>query len=110
MFRCACRIRPTRLCAIALIVAAGLVCAPASFAQQMLVNGGAVPAPYGPPPLDVNPYELPVGQPMVQAAPDGTWIAPPGAQPQMVAPAPYNPYVEGQTWGQPVIAEPPGEL
>jgi hypothetical protein len=97
------------LCALALIVAAGWACAPASFAQDMLVNGGAVAAPYGPPPLDVKPYELPAGQPMAQPAPSDVWIAPPGLQPQVVSPVPFNPYATAPGWGQPVIAEPPGE-
>src|SRR5215467_5363172 len=110
MFCCACRIRSARLCALALVVAVGSICAPDSYAQDMLVNGGAVPAPYGPPPLDVNPYELPAGQPMAQPAPSDTWIAPPGAQPQMVGPTPCYPCTGAPDWGQPVIAEPPGEI
>jgi hypothetical protein len=77
----------------------------------MLVNGGAVPAPYGPPPMDVNPYGGPAGQPAYETLPpSNAWIAPPGGQPQMVNPGAVNPYNNVDPgWGQPVVADAPGE-
>src|SRR6476659_5700987 len=112
MFCCAGRICRTRFCALVFAFVAGSACALQVNAQAMLPNGGAVPAPYGPPPMAANPYTISDGQPMYPTAPpNGAWVAPPGAQPQFTGPMAANPYTTAvdPTWGQPVIAEPAGE-
>src|SRR3954454_13708184 len=88
-----------RSCALAFAFLVGSVCAQTSTAQDMLVNGGAVAAPYAPMSYEANPYEAAVGQPSVQAGPGGEpWIAPPGTNQPLFGPAPYN---ADPTWGQP---------
>jgi hypothetical protein len=101
----------TRFCALVLAFVAVSACALHLAAQDILANGGAVPAPYGPPPMDGNPYGGPDGQPMYETLPPSSaWIAPPGAQPQVINPVPVTPYTNVDPgWGQPVLADAPGE-
>jgi hypothetical protein len=74
----------------------------------MLVNGGAVAAPYGPQNFEGNPYGVLVDQPPLQMAPpSSTWIATPGTQQPLFGPAPYN---ADPVWGEPVVGAPPGDF
>jgi Protein of unknown function (DUF1207) len=98
----------TRSCAIALAFLAGSICAHTLTAQDMLVNGGAVAAPYGPANSVAVPYGDPYGQPPVQAAPPSdAWIAPPATNAPLFGPAPYAVDPE---WGAPVVGAGPSEF
>src|SRR6185295_17064684 len=101
MFRCAGCYCWTRSCALALTFLVGSVCALSLSAQDMLVNGGAVAAPYAPMYSDANPYGVAGGQPPAQAAPPcDTWIAPSATTPPMYGQAPY---ATEPAWGAPVV-------
>lgn len=117
MFCRAGRTHWTRFCALALACLVGSACAHISSAQDMLMNGGAVAAPYGQPVMDQSQYAVPFEPPMMQAGPgpNGTWIASPGPQQQMVgpqqySPSPYNQYGADPAWGAPVIANGPSDF
>jgi hypothetical protein len=98
----------TRTCALALAFLVGSVCARTLLAQDMLVNGGAVAAPYVPMYSDANPYGPPFGPPTGQAAPPGSeWIAPPAATPPMYGPSPY---AVDPAWGAPVVGAGPSDF
>jgi hypothetical protein len=109
MFRCAGCYCWTRSCALALAFLLGSGCAQTLIAQDMLVNGGAVAAPYGSMSPVATPYGDPYGgQPPVQAAPPSeAWIAPPQAGQPMYGQAPY---AADPVWGAPVVAASPSDF
>jgi hypothetical protein len=90
-----------RTCALVLTCALGLSSAQIASAQEMLFSSPMNSPANAPVDLDANPYGAPVLQPYPQTpAPSAAWIAPPGAQPQAITPAPYN---ADPAWGQPVV-------
>ena len=100
----------TRSCALAFALLLGSACAHTARGQDMLMNGGAVAAPYGMSYQDPYAYGAPVEQqqqPATMCPPGENWIAPPNAGQPVYAPAPYN---VDPAWGQAVIADGPGEF
>src|SRR5262245_54769911 len=102
MFRCACCW--TRWCALALACLAGWFCARTSSAQDMMMNGGAVAAPY-PMSADPNTYSAFPGPPMPQ--PGDNWIGPTAAGPPGYGCPPID---ADAAWGPPVVAAGPGDF
>lgn len=94
-----------RTCALAFSL--GLGSARILSAQDLLFDSPAGSTSNAPIDLDTNPYGAAAGQPLVQAPPpSAVWIAPPGAQSQMVTPFPYN---TDPTWGDPAVGPCPSD-
>ena len=108
MFRAGCYCL-TRSCALAFACFVGSIYAPTTLSQDMLINGGAVAAPYAPMNWDTSLYAAPGSQPQLQSAlpPNNAWIAPPVANPPLSGPAPYN---ADSAWGPPVVGTGPGDF
>ncbi|HVT29408.1 MAG TPA: DUF1207 domain-containing protein [Lacipirellulaceae bacterium] len=94
-------------CALLLACVAVFDAARAILAQELLPETPAPAPATAAVPFNGDEYGALFGQPPIPTpTPSGAWIAPPGAQPLLAAPAPCN---VAPAWGQPVIAAGPND-